>query len=185
MSVSSYGIWISYISFCFFFFFQAEDGIRDVAVTGVQTCALPICCSWEAATDRIVVLEDPVRRAFSTVNCVQVRTEKIWVVIKNVVQVVISGDIKRNAVLIVVKGKRRTRRIVTCLSLEPPVAAKINVNGVAGVQLEEARNSPAAERMTYDPLLLLQEGHLIDYIEFVSVFVVKGSFAIRKFGKRI
>src|SRR2546429_3825530 len=34
----------------FFFFFQAEDGIRDVAVTGVQTCALPIyllansCC---------------------------------------------------------------------------------------------------------------------------------------------
>src|SRR6266436_10091376 len=32
------GIWISF----FFFFFQAEDGIRDVAVTGVQTCALPI-----------------------------------------------------------------------------------------------------------------------------------------------
>src|SRR5205809_6063588 len=33
------------MSFCicfFFFFFQAEDGIRDVAVTGVQTCALPI-----------------------------------------------------------------------------------------------------------------------------------------------
>src|SRR5256884_3737235 len=28
--------------FIFFFFFQAEDGIRDVAVTGVQTCALPI-----------------------------------------------------------------------------------------------------------------------------------------------
>src|SRR5256884_722966 len=32
----------------FIFFFQAEDGIRDVAVTGVQTCALPISshCSW-------------------------------------------------------------------------------------------------------------------------------------------
>src|SRR2546429_7392292 len=28
-----------------FFFFQAEDGIRDVAVTGVQTCALPILFS--------------------------------------------------------------------------------------------------------------------------------------------
>src|SRR5437773_11558108 len=26
-----------------FFFFQAEDGIRDRDVTGVQTCALPIC----------------------------------------------------------------------------------------------------------------------------------------------
>src|SRR5690625_7611118 len=28
---------------CSFFFFQAEDGIRDGHVTGVQTCALPIC----------------------------------------------------------------------------------------------------------------------------------------------
>src|SRR2546430_1032056 len=27
---------------CYFFFFQAEDGIRDLTVTGVQTCALPI-----------------------------------------------------------------------------------------------------------------------------------------------
>src|SRR6266540_1549979 len=30
------------IFFCFFFFFQADDGIRDRDVTGVQTCALPI-----------------------------------------------------------------------------------------------------------------------------------------------
>src|SRR2546429_2634212 len=33
--------WLQFV--LFFFFFQAEDGIRDVAVTGVQTCALPIC----------------------------------------------------------------------------------------------------------------------------------------------
>src|SRR5437773_4094914 len=31
------------LSLLFFFFFQAEDGIRDRDVTGVQTCALPIC----------------------------------------------------------------------------------------------------------------------------------------------
>src|SRR5207244_9392159 len=31
------------VLFMFFFFFQAEDGIRDDLVTGVQTCALPIC----------------------------------------------------------------------------------------------------------------------------------------------
>src|SRR3712207_8209935 len=31
------------------FFFQAEDGIRDIGVTGVQTCALPICTEgWPA-----------------------------------------------------------------------------------------------------------------------------------------
>src|SRR5260370_26817315 len=33
------------MQFCDFFFFQAEDGIRDSSVTGVQTCALPIY-SW-------------------------------------------------------------------------------------------------------------------------------------------
>src|SRR5437879_10727732 len=35
--------------FCFFFFFQAEDGIRDTSVTGVQTCALPISKSTQSA----------------------------------------------------------------------------------------------------------------------------------------
>src|SRR2546427_8110119 len=37
------GMCSAVVSFClFFFFFQAEDGIRDLTVTGVQTCALPI-----------------------------------------------------------------------------------------------------------------------------------------------
>src|SRR5688572_32085583 len=35
----------------FFFFFQAEDGIRDLTVTGVQTCALPISCGVRNRTD--------------------------------------------------------------------------------------------------------------------------------------
>src|SRR6266545_6888089 len=34
----------------FFFFFQAEDGIRDKLVTGVQTCALPISLRWIVAS---------------------------------------------------------------------------------------------------------------------------------------
>src|SRR6266404_7643039 len=32
-----------------FFFFQADDGIRDKLVTGVQTCALPIYARWRQA----------------------------------------------------------------------------------------------------------------------------------------
>src|SRR6266851_6351474 len=36
-----------------FFFFQAEDGIRDRDVTGVQTCALPICNP--AAAARVIL----------------------------------------------------------------------------------------------------------------------------------
>src|SRR2546429_7197666 len=38
------------------FFFQAEDGIRDVAVTGVQTCALPISRLLERAADDLAVV---------------------------------------------------------------------------------------------------------------------------------
>ena len=37
-----YGSILWCVFFVFFFFFQAEDGIRDHCVTGVQTCALPI-----------------------------------------------------------------------------------------------------------------------------------------------
>src|SRR5947207_5332156 len=41
--------WVNFMSLLvtslFFFFFQAEDGIRDHCVTGVQTCALPISLS--------------------------------------------------------------------------------------------------------------------------------------------
>src|SRR5256885_512689 len=39
------------MSLCFFFFFQAEDGIRDYKVTGVQTCALPICTEMATVAD--------------------------------------------------------------------------------------------------------------------------------------
>src|SRR5699024_11772583 len=38
------------INYGFAFFFQAEDGIRDRNVTGVQTCALPIYCCWALVT---------------------------------------------------------------------------------------------------------------------------------------
>src|SRR2546429_426350 len=50
----------------FFFFFQAEDGIRDVAVTGVQTCALPI--SGSSATDQSPVLQLAVVRMRDAVD---------------------------------------------------------------------------------------------------------------------
>src|SRR5687767_15241966 len=39
----------------FFFFFQAEDGIRDKLVTGVQTCALPIFADLVIATRFIAI----------------------------------------------------------------------------------------------------------------------------------
>src|SRR5260370_25351109 len=48
---------------CPFFFFQAEDGIRDSSVTGVQTCALPILIPADDRNDRgrvlVAVLQEP------------------------------------------------------------------------------------------------------------------------------
>src|SRR5262249_56908972 len=40
------------VSRCCLFFFQAEDGIRDWSVTGVQTCALPICRKYRGTPPR-------------------------------------------------------------------------------------------------------------------------------------
>src|SRR2546429_5297108 len=60
-----------------FFFFQAEDGIRDVAVTGVQTCALPISRKYfydqafhaaERAREIFTRLDDPRRLARLEIN---------------------------------------------------------------------------------------------------------------------
>src|SRR3712207_6447154 len=48
-------------SFSLFFFFQAEDGIRDIGVTGVQTCALPI---WEMTT-----IGDPLFDLGNSLSC--------------------------------------------------------------------------------------------------------------------
>src|SRR5206468_7280677 len=48
------GCWCSFVAClrrCVCFFFQAEDGIRDLIVTGVQTCALPISLSCEQRLD--------------------------------------------------------------------------------------------------------------------------------------
>src|SRR2546422_4008440 len=56
---------------CFFFFFQAEDGIRDVAVTGVQTCALPI-----SSLDQIGVLGRSVHDAARVLSVISGRDPK-------------------------------------------------------------------------------------------------------------
>src|SRR5256886_15800548 len=56
------------VQYLTFFFFQAEDGIRDLTVTGVQTCALPI---WNTSrTTRYSRAPTPVRRTYSrTAQC--------------------------------------------------------------------------------------------------------------------
>src|SRR2546422_5002447 len=73
-----------------FFFFKAEDGIRDVAVTGVQTCALPIfhlergglgkllspTRRREAVEHAVTVLQVSERRACRAIGQIRFRSEE-------------------------------------------------------------------------------------------------------------
>src|SRR2546426_591875 len=55
-------LFVQLVSYYMFFFFQAEDGIRDYKVTGVQTCALPISTAVAAAgVDRLPAATDRTR----------------------------------------------------------------------------------------------------------------------------
>src|SRR3712207_5886142 len=59
----------------YFFFFQAEDGIRDIGVTGVQTCALPIS----------VVRVSRKRAGLSLISAVANKGELRWMVLDGAV----------------------------------------------------------------------------------------------------
>ena len=62
------------------FFFQAEDGIRDYDVTGVQTCALPICSATYRQSSNLTVLkrqQDPENRYLSRSSRSRVDAEMV------------------------------------------------------------------------------------------------------------
>src|SRR5205085_5672679 len=64
-----------------FFFFQAEDGIRDLTVTGVQTCALPISGNTGMGGDRNIFYRNegrPIRRSSHILVEGQTSTDAIY-----------------------------------------------------------------------------------------------------------
>src|SRR2546427_1161308 len=76
------------VSVFFFFFFQAEDGIRDLTVTGVQTCALPIC--WHGDTSRMYFVGTP---SVMARRLVETTYEAMWRGIRAVRPGATLGDI--------------------------------------------------------------------------------------------
>src|SRR3989475_9901051 len=60
-----------------FFFFQAEDGIRDLTVTGVQTCALPIFNKLYARAGRPSIAPEKLLRALLLQLLYSVRSERL------------------------------------------------------------------------------------------------------------
>src|SRR3989475_1666602 len=88
----------------FFFFFQAEDGIRDLTVTGVQTCALPISRVRAQARQLAGRERDPARVAERLTHWVYGHVEKrLTVSLPSAVQVLEQrrGDCNEHTVLYV------------------------------------------------------------------------------------
>src|SRR6266436_5935882 len=94
-----------------FFFFQAEDGIRDVAVTGVQTCALPIWARPKFAGR----LQREVSRA-------QMRRLSICIHVR-------AGRVRINGAVLAANVKEHHLRVVLELEAQPVPA------GLAGFEL--------------------------------------------------
>src|SRR5438067_8837034 len=91
------------------FFFQAEDGIRDRNVTGVQTCALPIC-----ARPRVPPRGQAVSHARGGLHGRQARSEerrvgKEWRFRWSPLQVKKNGDAERNELYDTALESFRTR----------------------------------------------------------------------------
>src|SRR5206468_7635127 len=68
---------IQYRTISLIFFFQAEDGIRDLIVTGVQTCALPIFSpmtrmSWPAPLNANEAVREATRNAATRVSALMI-----------------------------------------------------------------------------------------------------------------
>src|SRR5436305_4177984 len=94
----------------FFFFFQAEDGIRDADVTGVQTCALPISTTLYAALNelnrpdrKIITAEDPVEYYLPGINQVEVKhnigldfARIIRAMLRQAPNIILVGEIRDN-----------------------------------------------------------------------------------------
>src|SRR5256885_3866497 len=68
-AVLRFAVFFTHLTFLLslFFFFQAEDGIRDYKVTGVQTCALPICSEAARMIPLSYNVRSILRRRFSAV----------------------------------------------------------------------------------------------------------------------
>src|SRR5699024_12000964 len=88
--------------FCLFFF-QAEDGIRDRNVTGVQTCALPICAVISSVLTTIVV--------FVPIVLMDDEIGKMMIVLTVVVAVTLISSVLIAFTLIPVLSRSEERRV--------------------------------------------------------------------------
>src|SRR5258707_9891905 len=165
-----------------FFFFQAEDGIRDIGVTGVQTCALPISLAVHLiSTDGHAALL-LVRMRGDLRAAVQAYPEVRSALASSVLQITITGKpaFLRNLGLLLERGLLRAELISSPLALivllmvfRTAVAALMPLlvgglavmTGVAGVMLLSHVTNMA--QYTLNVVSLIGLGVAIDYSLFI------------------
>src|SRR2546430_3300624 len=79
----------------FFFFFQAEDGIRDLTVTGVQTCALPIYYGYQPGTLSPLSFSSVIKQGSNQTNQLTIIVQKYTIYLYINSQFIIKIDDNR------------------------------------------------------------------------------------------
>src|SRR5256886_15203544 len=164
----------------FVFFFQAEDGIRDLTVTGVQTCALPISSrivwSGEIVTGfRIMPLSDFLTLSTSAAWSAAESTR--WMIpmppsraiaMASLASVTVSMAALMTGMLIVMRRDNCVRVSVSAGTTEDlagtnATSSKVSPTGKEGSSMSlwfRRRQEMRARRFLLDRLLLLQRGGL-------------------------
>src|SRR6266568_227483 len=126
-------------------------------------------------------------------------------IVENAIQIVVPPDVDPGAIL--VKHKHRATGRTTCRKVSVQSRASrpirfysahryqglctemgagiVNIDRMAGIQLEKAADLPAAQGMSQKALFALEEGQLVGHTELVGMPMVKPSPAIRKPGQSI
>src|SRR3712207_3664633 len=133
-----------------FFFFQAEDGIRDIGVTGVQTCALPI--SADVTSTKAGAASARATDVFDGVRAVSVAAEEMGSTISEIAssvsqasgvssEAVASADAARTAVS---QLDASSRQIGAVVNLITSIAEQTNLLAL-NATIEAARAGDAGK----------------------------------------
>src|SRR2546427_6503835 len=126
----------------FFFFFQAEDGIRDLTVTGVQTCALPIYrlpsvqAAPQAAAGRPGRPDRDRARHWLPAMALGLRPNRIWVRFGLWITATVLSTIALLAIGVLVFSEIQYRDFYSSL----PPAVQIELDELNAQSLEDSRS---------------------------------------------
>src|SRR5256885_11459077 len=132
------------------FFFQAEDGIRDYKVTGVQTCALPISSGVEIAYNEVTVTRRVFRDGGSEyfINRTPCR-------LKDIQQLFMGTGVGRASYSIMAQGN------ITQILSSKPEDRRMVFEEAAGITKFKAQKREALRKLEYTEQNLLRVGDLI------------------------